>query len=139
MVRVGYIIAALLAVGIIMVGYGYIVNPLAQMHGFGLRVPLPDPELSNWLRLKGIRDMVSGIIVFAMMWKGSKAMVGLTLLVEALIPIGDMTTILVSHGSTQHAYFVHGLTALVMLLVGIPLLLSHPAATESLGEQVRSV
>jgi hypothetical protein len=139
MVRVGYIIAALLAAGIIMVGYGYIVDPLGQMHGFGLRAPLPDPELSSWLRLKGIRDVVSGIIVFAMIWKGGKTMVGLTLVVEALIPLGDMTTILVSHGSIQHAYFIHGLTALVMLLVGVPLLLAHPATRDRLREQVRSV
>lgn len=50
-------------------------------------------------------------------------MVGIILVVEALIPVGDMSVILAANGSTRRAFGIHGVTALLMLLAGIPLAL----------------
>jgi hypothetical protein len=48
-------------------------------------------------------------------------MVGIILLVEALIPIGDMLIILAANGSARSAFGMHGLTALLMILAAVPL------------------
>src|SRR5260370_39740150 len=55
-------------------------------------------------------------------------LVGIALLVEAIVPLGDMSIILGSGGAKSRAFSVHGVTCAVMLVVG-PLLLSksgHP-------------
>ena len=49
--------------------------------------------------------------------------VGLILLVEAVIPVGDMLVILAAKGSTRSAFGIHGLTAVVMVLAAIPLMM----------------
>jgi hypothetical protein len=51
-------VAALLAVGIIVVGTLYITSPEEMTGSFGLKLPSPDPDTRAWLRLKGIRDVV---------------------------------------------------------------------------------
>ena len=50
-------------------------------------------------------------------------MVGVILLVEALIPIGDMLVILAAKGSARSAFGMHGLTALLMILAAVSLIM----------------
>jgi len=49
-------------------------------------------------------------------------LVGIALLVEAIIPFGDMSIILVSGGSKSAAFSIHGVTCAVMLVVGLLLI-----------------
>jgi hypothetical protein len=49
------------------------------------------------------------------------AVVGIALLVEA-IPLGDMSIVLGSGGSKSRAFFIHGVTCAVMLVVGLLLI-----------------
>ena len=57
-----------------------------------------------------------------MMW-GAPSAVGIVLLVEAIIPVGDMLLILAAKGSTTSAYGMHGLTAVIMVLAAVPLII----------------
>jgi hypothetical protein len=57
-----------------------------------------------------------------MIW-ASPAVVGLILIVLASVPLGDMSVILAANGSKASAFGIHGVTAVVMLLVGVPLAL----------------
>ena len=76
-----------------------------------------------WLRLKGIRDIVSGLVLLALVVWGAPRLIGIVMLIQALIPVGDMTLILVSKGSTKTAFGDHGLTAALMILGAVPLIL----------------
>ena len=49
-------------------------------------------------------------------------LVGMVLLVEAVIPFGDMSIILGSGGSKSRAFAIHGVTCAVMLVVGLLLI-----------------
>ena len=49
--------------------------------------------------------------------------VGIILLVEAMIPVGDMLVILAAKGSTKSAFGMHGVTAVLMVLAGIPMII----------------
>ena len=110
--------AALIAVGIIVIGCFYLVSPQRISGTFGLKPPVSGAPTRAWLRPKGIRDVVSGLVVLAMMLTGDWRRVGIVLLVEAVIPLGDMSIILGSGGSKSTAVSVHGVTCAVMLVVG---------------------
>ena len=114
-------VAALVAVAIIVIGALYVSWPRAATRSFGLPLPEDGPNIAWWLRLKGVRDIASGLIVLVMMvWGGSRT-VGIVLFVAALIPIGDMLVILAAKGSATSAFGMHGLTALLMILAAVPL------------------
>jgi hypothetical protein len=115
-------LAALLALAIIAIGALYLATPRAATRSFGLPFPEEGANVAWWLRLKGVRDFVCGLVVLAFMAWGDLRGVGLILLVMALIPVGDMLTILAAKGSTKHAFGIHGFTAVLMLAAAIPLM-----------------
>ena len=116
------ILAALLALGIIVIGCFYLVSPERISGTFGLKPPASDADTRAWLRLKGTRDIVAGLVVLAMMLTGGSRLVGVALLVEAVIPLCDMSIVLVSGGRKATAFSVHGVTCAVMLAAGLLLI-----------------
>jgi uncharacterized protein DUF4267 len=116
------ILAALLALGIIIIGCFYLLSPERISGTFGLKPPAFDADTLAWLRPKGIRDVVAGLVVLAMMLTADMRSVGIALLVEAIIPLGDMSVVLGSGGSKSRAFYIHGVTCAVMLVVGLLLI-----------------
>jgi Domain of unknown function (DUF4267) len=119
---IALILAALVAVGIIVIGCFYLVSPERISGSFGLKPPASDADTRAWLRLKGIRDVVAGLIVLTMMLTADGRSVGTALLVEAIIPLGDMSIILGSGGTKSKAFSIHGVTCAVMLVVALLLI-----------------
>jgi hypothetical protein len=54
---------------------------------------------------------------------GDLRAVGVILLVQAIIPVGDMLLILAAKGSTKSAFGIHGLTAALMVSAAIPMMI----------------
>jgi hypothetical protein len=117
------IVALLVAIGIIVLGAMYLFNPRGATQSFGLPLPEAGENVAWWLRLKGTRDIVSGLVLLALVVWGAPRLIGIVMLIQALIPVGDMMLILASRGSTKTAFGVHGLTAALMILGAIPLIL----------------
>ncbi|HWY70041.1 MAG TPA: DUF4267 domain-containing protein [Terriglobales bacterium] len=116
------ILAALIAVGIMIIGCFYLASPERALQSFGLKPPASDADTLAWLRLKGIRDVASGLVVLTMMLTTDRRLVGIALLVFAIIPFGDMSIVLGSGGSKSRAFSVHGVACAVMLVVGFLLI-----------------
>jgi hypothetical protein len=116
------IVAALIAVGIIVIGCFYLLSPKRISGTFGLKPPASDADTRAWLRPKGIRDAAAGLLVLTLMLTGDMRSLGIALLVLAVIPFGDMSIILGSGGSKSKAFSIHGVTCAVMLLVGFLLI-----------------
>ncbi|MCC8959679.1 DUF4267 domain-containing protein [Bradyrhizobium sp. Pear77] len=116
----------LLALGIIAIGTLYVASPTTATRSFGLPLPENGTNIAWWLRPKGVRDIVAGLVVLAFMVFGAPREVGIILLVEAFIPIGDMLLILAAKGSTKSAFGIHGLTAVIMVLAAMPLIVGVP-------------
>jgi hypothetical protein len=113
---------AVLGAGFIMsVGAGYLLAPQRMAPDFGFTV-WPHGEADGFLNVKGVRDVVSGLIVLALLAAGQRRAAGVAQLTIALIPTGDMLTILVRRGSTATALGVHGLTAALVAATGALLL-----------------
>ena len=115
-------LAALIAVGIIVIGCFYLVSPERISGTFGLKPPASDADTRAWLRPKGIRDIAAGLVVLTMMLTADTRLVGIAVLVYAIIPLGDMSIVLGSGGSKSTAFSVHGITCVVMLVVGLLLI-----------------
>ena len=116
-------VAWLVSLGIIFVGIRYLTNPRTMAPTFGLPLPEDGTNIAWWLRLKGVRDITSGVLILAVMaWNGHQVL-GIVLLTETLIPIGDMSNILAARGSIRHAVGIHGATAVLMILGAIPLVI----------------
>ena len=115
--------ALLVAAGIIVIGTMYLIDPRAATQSFGLPLPEDGANIAWWLRLKGVRDIVSGLLVLALVVWGVPRIVGIALLIEAMIPAGDMSLILAANGSTKTAFGIHGLTAALMILAAVPLMM----------------
>ena len=116
-------VALLAAVAIIAVGVMYLSNPRTATQSFGLPLPEEGPNVAWWLRLKGVRDIVSGLVVLAMMVWGGPRLLGIVVLIEATIPVGDMSLVLAAKGSAKRAFGIHGLTAALMILAAILLIM----------------
>jgi len=112
-------LAALMAVAIIVIGCFYLLSPERMTGSFGLKPPAPDADTRAWLRLKGIRDIASGLVVLTMMLTTGPRTVGIALLALAITPLGDMSIILGSGGSKSKALSIHGVTCAAMLVVGL--------------------
>jgi hypothetical protein len=115
-------LAVLVSVGIIVIGCFYIASPERILGGFGLKPPAADADTRAWLRLKGIRDIASGLTVLPLMLTTDGRTVGIVLLVLAIIPFGDMSNVLGSGGRKVTAFSVHGVTCAVMLFAGLLLI-----------------
>jgi Domain of unknown function (DUF4267) len=99
------------------------VSPTTATRSFGLPLPENGANVAWWLRLKGVRDIASGVTLLAFMAWGDLRGVGIVLLAEAIIPVGDMSLILAAKGSTRSAFGIHGLTAVLMVLAAIPMMM----------------
>jgi hypothetical protein len=119
---VPFTLAVLIAVGIIVIGGFYLVSPERISGTFGLKPPASDADTRAWLRPKGIRDVAAGLVVLTLMLTADRRLVGIAVLVYAIIPLGDMSIILGSGGSKSTAFSVHGVTCVVMLVVGLLLI-----------------
>ena len=119
---VPFSVAGIIVVSICVIGCVYLVSPERMTGSFGLKPPASDADTRAWLRLKGIRDVASGLVVLTMMLTADRRLVGIALIVFAIVPLGDMSIILGSGGSKSKAFSIHGVTCAVMLVVGFLLI-----------------
>jgi hypothetical protein len=118
-------LAALIAVGIILIGLRFLWSPEAAAAGFGIPgAPGEALHFRAWLSVKGVRDIASGLFVLLLMANGAPRLLGAFILIATLIPIGDAASVLRSGGTKAGAFGVHGATAAVMLATSALLALS---------------
>lgn len=105
----------LVAVGIIFIGLRFIVDPLAGATGFGI----PLKELS-YGRIKGIRDIFSGLVLLPFLFLKMRIPTALALTTAIIVPATDFSIVLLTNGTgdLQHL-LIHGLTVVYMVITSI--------------------
>ncbi|MEU3741189.1 MULTISPECIES: DUF4267 domain-containing protein [unclassified Streptomyces] len=121
---VGTVLTTLGALFIMYVGASYVLAPESTAPDFGLAT-WPQGDGGGFLTLKGVRDLVSGLVLLVLLVTGHRRALGWVLLVAACTPFGDMITVLAHHGSAAAAFGIHGVTAVVVLGTGL-LVLREP-------------
>jgi len=105
----------LIAAGIIFVGIRFITNPHAGAAGFG--IPFSSDSDIAFGRIKGFRDIFSGLVLFPLLFLGMRRAAAWVLTAAIIVPASDCLTILVTNGPSdiQHL-LIHGLTAVYMVI-----------------------
>ncbi|RSM37167.1 DUF4267 domain-containing protein [Amycolatopsis balhimycina DSM 5908] len=121
MIVTGYILVALVSLGIIYVGLNYLFAPTKIAAGFGF-TEVPE-NADTFLNVKGGRDIGAGLVPLALMIYGDPHALGWVFLTAAVWPLFDMLIVLRHRGKKAIAFGVHGLTAVVMAVAALLLLL----------------
>ena len=121
---IGYVLAGLLAAGIIFLGARFLIAPRIAAAGYGVLPDVDEASVRAYLSVKCVRDIATGLFVIILMIAGETQLVGWVMLAATIIPLGDAAIVLRSGGSKSVAWGVHGVTAVVMLVTTALLLLS---------------
>jgi hypothetical protein len=119
--NVAIALAALLGIGLTLMGLRFLLAPEASATGFGVPASATG-DAGPYLSTKGIRDMASGLFIVALLAARQPYALGWLLLVATVIPLGDMAIVLSHHGSPAIAYGMHGGAVLVLVVTGVLLL-----------------
>ncbi|MGV9328168.1 DUF4267 domain-containing protein [Streptosporangium sandarakinum] len=125
---------ALAVIGALFIGYvgvSHLLAPHSMAPDFGLPA-WPHGESAGFLAVKGVWDVVSGLVIVSVALAGNRRVLGWVMLAMALTPVGDMFTVLFSDGVPATAFGVHGATALAVKVAG-GLLLSGSRPQPSIG------
>jgi Domain of unknown function (DUF4267) len=121
---IGYVLAGLIAAGIVVIGARFIVAPNVAAAGYGVQPDLTQRSVGAYLRVKGVRDIASGLFVIILMVAGATNLLGWVILAATIIPLADAAIVLGNGGPKSIAWGVHGVTAAVMLVTSALLLVS---------------
>ena len=112
---IGYVLAGLTGLGIIFIGARFFIAPIPAAASFGIAVGRDDGNAGAYLSVKGVRDIVSGLIAVILLAARMPHVPGWFELAASVIPIGDAIIVLRHGGPPAIAYGVHGATAAVLL------------------------
>ena len=112
---VGLVISWAVAIGIIGIGIGYAAKSEMNATRFGLP-QLPEREARGWWQVKGVRDIVSGVMIIV---ATARADLWWLILVLSLIPLGDALVVLTNGGRKSAAFGIHGATAAAMIIAAL--------------------
>jgi hypothetical protein len=121
---IAYVLAGLLAAGIIFIGARFLVAPRVAAAGYGVPADVAASSVGAYLSVKGIRDIATGMFVVILMVAGATQLLGWVMLAATVIPLADAAIVLRDGGSKSVAWGVHGLTAAVMLITTALLLVA---------------
>ena len=82
MIITAYVIAALVGLGIIYIGVSYLFAPMTVAPAFGFRAL---PTAAGYYDVKGVRDIVAGLMVGAFMLYGDHRALALVLAIDATL------------------------------------------------------
>jgi Domain of unknown function (DUF4267) len=112
---VGYVLAGLTAVGIMIIGARFLIAPTVAAAGYGIAAGHDGGNADPYLSVKGVRDIASGLIAVILLAARVPHVLGWFELAASTIPIGDAIIVLRHNGPKATAYGVHGATAIVLL------------------------
>jgi len=124
-ITIAYALSGLIAAGITVIGARFIVAPRVAAAGYGVQADLDQPAAGAYVRVKGIRDIASGLFVVILMVAGATHLLGWVILAATVIPLADAAIVLSNGGPKSIALGVHGLTAAVMIATSALLLTSR--------------
>ena len=111
---VSYWLTLLLAFGIIFVGVRFLIIPAKGAADFG--IGLADVHDAAFGRIKGIRDIFSGVVLLPLLWMRMRYAAAWVFTAAIIVPVTDGMIVLANNGAgdVQHL-LIHWGTAFVMV------------------------
>ncbi|WP_326770947.1 DUF4267 domain-containing protein (plasmid) [Streptomyces sp. NBC_01591] len=114
-------LAVLTGATVLFFGLNFLLNPDGAPAGFGI-APWPKGNADGYFVVKGIRDIAVAFTVFLLLALGQRRTLGWVVLIDAIIPLGDMLTVVTHGGTFTTALSVHVSAAAVVVLTAVMLL-----------------
>ena len=108
----------LVAAGIIFIGARFIADPLTGAEGYGITIS--DAKDLPFGRIKGIRDIFSGLVLLPFLFLRMRNATALALTTAIIVPATDFCIVLMTNGpkDLQHL-LIHGLTVVYMIITSV--------------------
>lgn len=108
----------LIALGIIYIGIRFIIQPDAGALGYG--IPFETVHDAAYGKIKGIRDIFSGVVLLPLLWMKMRKAVAWVFTAAIIVPAFDFLIILSYNGSSDISHLlIHGVTAVVMVITSV--------------------
>ena len=114
------LIALAACAAIIAIGIRFLLSPRQAILDFGVAAD----NLRALTEIKGVRDITSGVVPFVVWAAAGRTALGWALIAAAITPVGDATIVLTNGGKRATALGIHGITAAVLIAVGLVLALA---------------
>jgi hypothetical protein len=116
MARTTSVLVLLIAWASCYFGLAFLLSPHWAASGFGID-PWPRGDAAGYFVVKAMRDIAAGIVILTLLARGHRGVLAWVLLIDTVIPLGDMSAVLTHGGSPATALGIHGATAAFMLVV----------------------
>jgi hypothetical protein len=116
---VAIILALVGCIAIAVLGARFLLTPRRATLDFGVAAD----DVRALAAIKGVRDITSGVVPLVVWAAAGSATFGWALVAAALTPAGDAVIVLARGGKPATALGIHGVTAAVLVAVGLVLAL----------------
>ncbi|WP_018630532.1 DUF4267 domain-containing protein [Niabella aurantiaca] len=117
--KIALAVCLLTGLGLLFIGARFLLDPEVAMRAYGINVDTGG-DLS-FHRIKGIRDLFSGLLLVLLVCTGQRRALGISLLAATVVPLGDL--LIVWNKSDQLQLLIPHLSAVLICIITGPLLL----------------
>ncbi len=123
--KISYTIAFLTGLGMIFLGARFLLSPEVAEAGYGIHFNEQGDYSFHYI--KGIRDILSGMLLCAFVLMNERRALGVTLLAGTMVPITDMLIVLNKSYSGIPQAMPHIIAIIICSVFGIILLATKPS------------
>lgn len=127
---VSYWFTLTIAIGIIFIGLRFIFQPQTGAAGYG--IPITDIRNAAYGKIKGIRDIFSGIVLLPLLIMRMRKAVAWVFTAATIVPAADFIIVMTTNGTGDFQHLmIHSLTTLFMIFNSFLLFKSNTASAQS--------
>ncbi|GAB3168858.1 hypothetical protein GCM10027059_32450 [Myceligenerans halotolerans] len=137
MKRLNTVLVSLTVCAGLFFGLNFLINGADAAAGFGID-PWPTGNAAGYYTVKGVRDIAYGLTALVLLILGQRRALPWVVLVDAIIPIGDMVAVITHGGTVGYALAVHGSAAVLVLLTAALLFTEQRRSARATGDECES-
>ncbi len=122
--KISYAVAFLTGLGLIFLGARFFLSPEVATAGFGIHFNAGGDYSFHYM--KGVRDIVSGLIMCTLVLMNERRALGVSLLAGTIVPVTDMSIVLSKSYNGIPQAMPHIMAIIICSVFGIILLATKP-------------
>ncbi|HET8573965.1 MAG TPA: DUF4267 domain-containing protein [Edaphocola sp.] len=123
--KISYIVAFMAGLGLIFLGTRFLLSPEIAEAGYGIHFKEHGDYSFHYM--KGIRDMLSGLLMCCFVLMNERRALGVTLLAGTIVPVTDMLIVLSKSYNSVLQGMPHIIAIIICTVAGIILLTAKPS------------
>ncbi len=122
--KIAYTVAFITGLGMIFLGARFLLSPEIAEAGYGIHFNEQGDYSFHYI--KGIRDILTGVLLCAFVLMNERRALGMTLLAGTIIPVTDMLIVLSKSYNGVLQAMPHIIAIIICAVFGIILLVTKP-------------